>query len=64
MKDIGEMTYKMDKALKHGLMVRDMMGSIRMERNMEEERTLGVMVRGMSENGLIIKSMELDYTPG
>jgi hypothetical protein len=55
MKDIGEMTYKMAKGLRLGQMDRDMMGSIKMERNMEEGLTLGVMGLNMLVNGSIIK---------
>ena len=55
MKDFGEMIYKMEKVLKHGLMVLDMRDIIKKVKNMDKVHIHGVMDLNMLGNGLIIK---------
>ena len=52
MKVIGRMTYSMDMALKLGLMVLAMRGTIKMARSMERVLMYGVMAHDMWVTGL------------
>ena len=61
MKEIGKIIYKMEKVLKHGLMVEYIKELIVMDKKKEKELCLGKMVLVMKENLISIKLMEKAY---
>jgi len=55
MKDLGKMTYNMDKEKKHGLMGLSMKVNTWEVKSTVKVYIAGMMVQGMEENGMKIK---------
>jgi hypothetical protein len=64
MRDTGEMIFNMVKEKNHGLMDQFMKDIIWLERNMEWVFIVGMMEANTQENGMKIKSKDLEHTAG
>ena len=58
-KEVGRMIFKMDSALKHGMMVPGMKVDIKWAKSMAKELIYGMMAQNMKDLGVITKSVDL-----